>query len=226
MLAEEVNEGLRRCGFALDPHGVLAGYREWRMPLSAWRGVFADCLEGSDIERLARASVAFDFRQVAGELCVDLALTDIIREAPAHKAFMRGLAQLGTEHPLAARLSAAARGPASTSRSTACCPSRTWRATTPSRGGSPRTPRSSAWSRCARSDGEETEAERSLREAYTSMAHLQLRHHANAIRGGRPLGQHHRHATLRPLTRVDPAGSHARSRRRASRFPRLAAALR
>ena len=37
LVAEDVNEGLRRCGFALDPHGVLARYRQWRMTLSAWK---------------------------------------------------------------------------------------------------------------------------------------------------------------------------------------------
>ena len=82
-IADDVNQGLELCGYIVaDPHGVLARYKQWRMSLSAWQQVFEDCLEGSDLERLARASVAFDFRQVAGELYIDLALTEIMREAP------------------------------------------------------------------------------------------------------------------------------------------------
>jgi signal-transduction protein with cAMP-binding, CBS, and nucleotidyltransferase domain len=50
--------------------------------------------------------------------------------------------------------------------------------------------------------GEETELNRSLREAFTSMAHLQLRHHANLIRAGRPLNNIIDVSALRPLTRV------------------------
>ena len=43
------------------------------------------------------------------------------------------------------------------------------------------------------------EDDRSLREAFTSMLHLQLRHHANAIRNGRPLDNVIDTSTLRPL---------------------------
>lgn len=225
LVAEEVNEGLRRCGFAQDPHGVLARYRQWRMTLSAWKAVFADCLEGKDIERLARASVAFDFRQVAGELYIDLELTEIMREAPAHKSFMRGLAQLGTriraplgfrqriegsidikKHGLVpiqnlARYYAFARG--ITAHSTV-----------------------ERLIAVRESDGEETMAERSLRESYLSMAHLQLRHHANAIRGGRPLDNIIDTTTLRPLTKATLQEAMREVAAVQSRFPRLAAALR
>jgi CBS domain-containing protein len=222
LLAEEVNEGLRRCGFAQDPHGVLARYREWRMTLSAWKGVFADCLEGKDLERLARASVAFDFRQVAGELYIDLELTEIMREAPAHKAFMRGLAQLGTrirgplgfrqrlegsidikKHGLVpiqnlARYHAFARGISAHSTVERLIAVR-------------------------ESDGEETVAERSLREAYLSMAHLQLRHHANAVRAGRAPDNVIDVTTLRPLTRATLQEAMREVAAVQSRFPRLAA---
>ncbi len=222
LVAEEVNEGLRRCGFAQDPHGVLARYRQWRMTLSAWKAVFSDCLEGKDIERLARASVAFDFRQVAGELYIDLELTEIMREAPAHKSFMRGLAQLGTriraplgfrqrlegsidikKHGLVpiqnlARYYAFARG--ITAHSTV-----------------------ERLIAVRESDGEETMAERSLRESYLSMAHLQLRHHANAIRGGRPLDNIIDTTTLRPLTKATLQEAMREVVAVQSRFPRLAA---
>ena len=224
LVAEEVNEGLQRCGFALDPHGVLASDREWRMTLSAWKRVFADCFEGNDLERLARASVAFDFRQVAGELNIDLVLTEIMREAPSHKSFMRGLAQLGTriraplgfrqrlegridikKHGLVpiqnlARYYAFARG--ITAHSTV-----------------------ERLIAVRETDGEETVAERPLREAFMSMAHLQLRHHANAIRAARPPDNIIDVATLRPLTKATLQEAMREVVAAQSRFPRLAALL-
>jgi len=41
-----------------------------------------------------------------------------------------------------------------------------------------------------------------LREAFASLSHLRLRHHANAIRKGRPPDDAIDTAVLRPLTRV------------------------
>ena len=201
LVAEDVNEGLRRCGFALDPHSVLARYREWRMSLSAWKAVFADCLEGRDLERLARASVAFDFRQVAGELYIDLALTEIMREAPAHKAFMRGLAQLGTRTRLPLGFRQRLEGSFDIKKHGLVPIQNLARYYAFQRG-------ITAHSTVERliavreTDGEETVAERSLREAYMSMAHLQLRHHANAMRHGGPLDNIIDVTTLRPLTKV------------------------
>jgi len=225
LVAEDVNEGLRRCGFALDPHSVLARYREWRMSLSAWKAVFADCLEGRDLERLARASVAFDFRQVAGELYIDLALTEIMREAPAHKAFMRGLAQLGTRTRLPLGFRQRLEGSFDIKKHALVPIQNLARYYAFQRG-------ITAHSTVERliavreTDGEETVAERSLREAYMSIAHLQLRHHANAIRRGGPLDNIIDVTTLRPLTKVTLQEAMREVAAVQSRFPRLAAALR
>jgi hypothetical protein len=104
VLAEDVNEGLRRCGFALDVHGTVASNWQWRLPLSKWCAVFSRSLEGKDLDRLARASVGFDFRQIAGDLPVAPALTDIIRRRPSMVLFMSGLAALGTKNPSALTL--------------------------------------------------------------------------------------------------------------------------
>jgi CBS domain-containing protein len=59
-LATDVNEGLGRCGFAIDPHGTVARNWKWRLSLSKWRAVFSRSLEDRDPNRLARASIAFD----------------------------------------------------------------------------------------------------------------------------------------------------------------------
>jgi CBS domain-containing protein len=222
VMAEEVNEGLARCGFALDPHGVLARYRQWRMTLTQWQRVFADCLEGGDIERLARASVAFDFRQVAGELYIDLVLTETMREAPEHKGFMRGLAQLGTRTRLPLGFRQRIEGSFDIKKHGLVPIQNLARYYAFGRG-------ISAHSTIERliavreSDGEETVAERSLREAYTSMAHLQLRHHAHAIRNGLPLNNVIDVSTLRPLTKVTLQEAMREVAAVQSRFPRLAA---
>ncbi|MFA4965479.1 MAG: DUF294 nucleotidyltransferase-like domain-containing protein [Thermoleophilia bacterium] len=200
-VAIAVNEGLKRCGFADDPHGVVARTREWRMPLSAWRAVFAHCLEGRDLDRLARATVAFDYRQVAGELHVDLALTEIIREAPKHPDFLKGLELLGLQipSPLGFRqrldgwvdikksglqpIQNLARYHAFALGITA--------ATTLERLAAVR-----------EASCERPRAGEPLREAFISMTSLQLRHHGRRIRAGRDLDNVVDVETLRPLTRV------------------------
>ena len=131
VLAQSVNVGLERCGLPMDPHGVLARNRQWRMTLSQWKAVFEDCLGGKDLDRMARASVSFDYRQIGGELYVDKALTDVMREAPSIRAFSPGSSSWA---PRCVRRwgSAASSRAASTSRRTGSCPSRTTPATSPS----------------------------------------------------------------------------------------------
>ena len=110
VLARDVNTGIARCGLPADPHGVLASNRAWRMPLAQWRATFEDCLQGKDLDRMARASVSFDYRQVAGELYVDKVLTDVIREAPGAPALPGGAHPAGHAGASAARLPRQARG--------------------------------------------------------------------------------------------------------------------
>src|SRR5664280_437529 len=56
VLTEDVNEGLRRCGFGLDVHATVASNWQWRLPLSKWRAVCSRALEDKDLDRLARAT--------------------------------------------------------------------------------------------------------------------------------------------------------------------------
>ena len=97
--ALEVNGGLTRCGFALDPHGVVATDPDWRMPVSRWVEVFADCLPRWDDDAVMRAAIGFDVRQVAGDLQVVPLLHEVIRQAPRYSRFLLGMAQLGAEIP-------------------------------------------------------------------------------------------------------------------------------
>ncbi len=223
ILAEDVNDGLRRCGFEPDPHGVLARNKQWRMSLSQWRGVFSDCLRGRDLERLARACVAFDFRQVAGDLPVAGPLNDIMREAPEHRRFMSGLAQLGTGIP--SPLGGFRQKLVGTIdiKKHALVPIQNLaRYYAFSKGITAHT----TLERLIAVDevkGVAGGSQRSLRDAYTSMSHLQLRHHANRLRNGRPLDNLIDVSTLRPLTKVTLQEALREVAATQRRFPRLAA---
>jgi len=96
-MALAVNGGLERCGFVADPHGVVASRDEWRLSFSQWRGRFADCLRGIDLDRLVTAAIIFDMRQVAGQLVIVPPLQTIVRQAPRFDRFLNGLSNLATD---------------------------------------------------------------------------------------------------------------------------------
>ncbi len=92
-LGRDVNDGLARCGIGVDNNGVLAGQPLWRMSKAAWIQTFNECLNEPDESHLIRATVAFDFRAAAGGLAVGPDLTEQMRAAPRHPAFMRLMAR-------------------------------------------------------------------------------------------------------------------------------------
>ncbi len=100
-LGTDVNNGLARCGIGVDNNGVLAGKRLWRMSKSEWMSTFDECFEEPDESHLIRATVAFDFRPAAGGLAITPALTERIRAARKHPAFMRLMARSATGFPVA-----------------------------------------------------------------------------------------------------------------------------
>jgi CBS domain-containing protein len=219
LMAEDVNRGLARCGFPADPHGVLARNRQWRTTLSGWREIFEYSLEGRDLDRMARASVCFDYRQVAGELSVDPALTEIMRTVPDHPGFLRGLERLGLtiRLPLGfmqrlegwldikknclvpiqnlARYQAVARGivlQGTLERLSAVCDL----------------------------DSEAQDCEATLREAFVNVTRTQLEHHARAVRAGRTPDNILDTSTLRPLTRANLQETLRELAAARKRFPR------
>ncbi|MCX6363357.1 MAG: DUF294 nucleotidyltransferase-like domain-containing protein [Actinobacteria bacterium] len=201
LVAEDVNAGLVRCGFAADPHGVLARTAQWRMSLTQWEAIFRDCLQGRDLDRMARASVAFDYRQIAGELQVDLALTTIMREAPGHPRFLKGLSLLGSKWRLPLGFRQRLEGRLDIKKDGLIPIQNLARYDAFARGiTAPTTLERLDAIREASS--KDTSCERSLREAFVSMSQLQLRHHARLLRVG--LAPHNviDVDTLRPLTRV------------------------
>jgi CBS domain-containing protein len=202
-VAEDVTAGLTRCGFEPDSHYVMASIETWRRPFSGWKQVFTEALTNKDIVSRARAAVCFDYRQAAGRLYVEQALTDIMREVPSHPEFLRWLAGTvsgfrpqvsGLRHKLdrvvdikqgallpiqnLARYHALSRGitiQATLDRLAATCVI----------------------------DAEGAECDRTLREAYITLKQVQLEHHAEAVRAGRKPDNVIDTDALRPLTRAN-----------------------
>jgi CBS domain-containing protein len=221
-VAQDVNDGLARCGFEADSHGVLAGAQIWHRTLTSWKRVFSGFLDAEDVQLVLNASVCFDYRQVAGQLYVTHALTDLMREAHAHPRFMQCLARLGSDyHPQVsgfrqkldplldikqggllpiqnlARYHAFARGitiQATLDRLAAICAV----------------------------DAEGAECDRTLREAYLTIKQLQLEHHAEAVRAGRKPDNTIDTRALRPLARANLQEALRAVAAAQSRFPRLA----
>ena len=201
VLAQGVNDGLERCGLPRDPHGVLAGRSQWRMTLSQWKAVFEDCLDGKDLARMARASVAFDYRQIAGQLFVDKVLTDVLRQVPEHKGFLSGLVKLGmrTRPPLGFR--GRLEGSIDVKKS-GLVPIQNYARYFAFASSITSASTLERLATIVEVGGSDVIPERALREAFISMQHLQLRHHANRLRNGRPVDNIIETWTLPPLTRA------------------------
>lgn len=97
-VATSVTAGLERCGFKQDANGVLAANSLWRMPADAWAKTFADSMATPDRSHLIRATVAFDFRHVAGALEITPPLVELIRSAGRHPDFVRRLARTAIDY--------------------------------------------------------------------------------------------------------------------------------
>ncbi len=225
-VAEAVNNGLARCGIEADPHGVLASGEIWHRTLTSWKRIFSAFLEGDDVKLVLNASVCFDYRQAAGQLYVTQALTDLMREAPAHPHFMQCLARLGSGFRRRCRGFGRSSIASSTSSRAVSSRSRTSPAITPWRAGSRSRRRWIAWPPSARSMRRAPSVDRTLREAYLTLKQLQLEHHADAVREGRKPDNVIDTDALRPLTRANLQEALRVVTAAQSRFPRLAAGLR
>jgi CBS domain-containing protein len=96
-LATDVGAGLERCGFPRDANSVLGSDRRWRMSAQRWQRTIEDCYANPDRSHLIRATVAFDFRHVAGGLDVVTPLVAHLREGREHPDFVRRLARTATD---------------------------------------------------------------------------------------------------------------------------------
>jgi CBS domain-containing protein len=94
-----VNRGLAECGFEADISGVLAETDMWRLSEAGWRRLFERCLTEPNHCHLMQANIAFDMRQVAGELDLVPHLAGLMESAPQHPGFLASLAGTVTEIP-------------------------------------------------------------------------------------------------------------------------------
>jgi CBS domain-containing protein len=92
-LAERVNTWLAQCGYAECRAGVMARNDPWRRSRAAWLELFDTWLRAPDRERIGLATIAFDFRGVAGPLPIERDLDELVRSAPRRPAFLSRLAR-------------------------------------------------------------------------------------------------------------------------------------
>jgi CBS domain-containing protein len=201
LVADEVNSGLARCGFSFDESGVLARDPHWRLSQSAWVEVFARCLQVWDWNNLLRASIAFDFRRVAGDLDIVTPLSAVMRRAPRHGGFLSGLAHLASQIPSPLGFRGRLTGPVDIKKSGLLPVINLARFYAFSRG-------VSAGGTVERLVTVEelspafADQARGLNEAYASMSEVRLLHHAKLIQKGIPPHNVIDTEKLRPLARV------------------------
>ena len=200
-MATDVVEGLRRCGFPPDAHGVLATHREWRMQRSAWLRAFADCLDGADNERLLRAAIGFDFRHVAGDLSIVPELNEVIRQAPCHSRFLGGLAELGSEISSPLGFRRRLKAPVDIKKD-GLLPVQNLARYYAFASGITATNTADRLAAVHQAGGTGSDAARSLRDAFLDMRQLQARHHANGVRAGRTPDNRIDTPNLRPRTKA------------------------
>ena len=201
-VAEEVNAGLERCGYAVDVSDVMARNKLWRKSEGEWRAVFAECLEHPGHSNLVRAALTFDFRQVTGELDVVGPLVDILREAPEHPGFLARLARTVTDvrSPLGFRQRLI--GPVDVKKSAALPIENLGRFYALSN----RITVPSTLDRLAAIESLEaltSETAKSLQEAFKIMWEVRLHHHAEAIAEGRAPNNVVDTDRMPPLARLD-----------------------
>jgi CBS domain-containing protein len=195
-VAEDVNAGLARCGFGADRAEVLARSHAWRMEAAAWRATFAACLERPDRSHLVRAAVGFDFRQLGGGLDVAPGLVEVLRSARAHPGFLQRLARTVTDWrvPLGRRgqLATDREGRLDVKRGGALIISNIARLHALAHGIT--TPSTMDRLLAAERTGAlAPDAAEALREAFTVVARVRLRHHAAQLAEG-----------VAPDNRIDP----------------------
>jgi CBS domain-containing protein len=110
-LAEEVNQGLARCGFALDYSGVNAMNADWCQTQQGWLDAFGRCVDSPGQARLMRASIVFDFRRVAGSLDITPQFVRLLVGASTRTGFVGAMASSVVETPSPLNFRRRLRGP-------------------------------------------------------------------------------------------------------------------
>jgi CBS domain-containing protein len=224
-VAKDVTGGLTRCGVPPDSHYVMASIETWRRTLPGWRQVFADSLTSKDIVTRGRAAVCFDYRQSAGQLYVTQALTDVLRDVPAHPEFLQWLARTGSGfRPQVSGLRRKLDRVVDIKKGALLPIQNLARYHALSRGITIQGTLERLAAVCD-VDADGAEADRTLREAYLTAKSLQLQHHAEAVREGREPDNVIDTDALRPLARANLQEALREVAAAQSRHPRLSTGL-
>jgi CBS domain-containing protein len=93
-LAKRVSDGLDACGYSYCTGDIMATNRQWRQPLSVWKGYFRDWMRDPTPERLLHSSIFFDLDSVYGENLYVEELQDMVAEvAPKSPLFLAAMAR-------------------------------------------------------------------------------------------------------------------------------------
>jgi len=93
-LAEQANEALASCGFALCKGGIMARNPEWRQPLSGWEETFRAWILSPEQQQLMQASTFFDLRGLYGDLSlVEELKSSILHSLQSERSFLPFLAR-------------------------------------------------------------------------------------------------------------------------------------
>lgn len=93
-LAKIVSDGLNACGYTYCKGDVMATNREWRQPLTVWKGYFNDWIDDPVPKKLLHSSIFFDLDSIYGEEVYVEALQDLIAEkAPRSPLFLAAMAR-------------------------------------------------------------------------------------------------------------------------------------
>lgn len=76
--AQEVNQHLADCGFALCTGQIMAGNPAWCLSFEEWREKFIDWVRRPEPEALLNASIFFDLRPLFGELSLGEKLRSVL----------------------------------------------------------------------------------------------------------------------------------------------------
>lgn len=66
-LATFVSDGLAACGYGYCKGNIMATNRQWRQPLSVWKGYFREWMERPDPRALLNSNIFFDLESVTGQ---------------------------------------------------------------------------------------------------------------------------------------------------------------
>jgi CBS domain-containing protein len=82
-LAQAVNRDLDRCGYPLCKGGIMAGNPKWCLTQAQWRQLFDAWIDRGDPQSLLAANIFFDFRPLAGDASLAVALRAHVTERAA-----------------------------------------------------------------------------------------------------------------------------------------------